>query len=984
MRRPVSPWVWIALFPGLAFGGLNQSPVFGQQRPAEPQAKASSVGASQAQTANADGDDDDTNYEPSHPLASLTVSLDRARTPYATLYLHLPSAAVSKPVPAQLLGEVLGCSFNASGARYSSNFVSGECASPLRVSGGVAPGRLQLEKLRPLFRESGLSVLTVSIVPASDKAFSCPPNMQNKGALGCSGLFEVGDAALPNLAYSVGYTGAPGSSILLILGSILLLPVVLMLWLRRSAARASTDDKTGVWFSYVRILGWSLTATLLIWMGAVEAFSPLEWASFYLLSGKSLSLRSAYLAAQILIWIPPLLSWLFCLWLAYPIQKSLRRTTLSRAESLAQGLLMVLAAYLPIIFFFEGIFGVIRGDRLAALWFAIALVCRIVCSQMLVRISGMQRQAITQGPLRDRAFAMAKQMGVKLDNLYFISTQRAPMANAFATSGNKVILTDYLLERLTRREADAVIGHELGHLKRKHLNKRGMAYLIALIACFWFIPAQIAWLHIPRAFHYLAIIIPPTIAMYAVSRKHEYEADAEAVAVTGDPEAKISALAKITLLNLMPMRWSRWDEMLLTHPATLRRARAIMTRAKIPEVRLPEILASATSQPAAEDHYPLPSSLKTKVFSTTFRTRAMMVAGWAVILLTVILPAVFASLARMAAEHSIARMALYIAGVPATIAASLWLSSRTAFWGHSRMKAQLRARAQAAGVDPAACGGAFIGLAPGACPTAYENTHSWDAGFLFLNRQSLVYWGEEARFALSREQVISIKAGPDLPGWFSGKRPYVRWRDPATAAEGTFALLPLDARSMPQRKRELARLAKRLEDWKRGVAPSGALPTACKDLGVPQFGEVTGASTDKKGKRKTLRQSSIVLMILAFWVNLAFGLPYGFMALLTNLAARTGRLPFIAPELDFSGWYVVWTALLTFWVLLLPAYRLPPDKKPAEALAGSPAVPSPALAASPAVGSASRASSLSANRAAPEPLAEGVAVGTGAREASSS
>src|SRR5260370_19267803 len=93
---------------------------------------------------------------------------------------------------------------------------------------------------------------------------------------------------------------------------------------------------------------------------------------------------------------------------------------------------------------------------------------------------GMQPQALTTGELRDAAFGMAQRLGVKLQQIYVIPAGKAQMANAFARTGNTIAFTDYLLQRMSCREVSYILGHELSHLRLKHLQKLSFAFVGSL------------------------------------------------------------------------------------------------------------------------------------------------------------------------------------------------------------------------------------------------------------------------------------------------------------------------------------------------------------------------------------------------------------------------------------------------------------------------------------------------------------------------
>ncbi len=138
-------------------------------------------------------------------------------------------------------------------------------------------------------------------------------------------------------------------------------------------------------------------------------------------------------------------------------------------------------------------------------------------------------------------------------------------------SGNNIFLTDYLLKNLSKREVDAVIGHEVTHLQKKHIRMR----LIVLFVCVGAMLGAGIWLgsRVPERFPsgpvFYALML---LTIFLVSRRNEFAADAGAAKLTGDPEAMITGLAKLSRLNTMPMQWGRIEEKTLTHPSMLRSA----------------------------------------------------------------------------------------------------------------------------------------------------------------------------------------------------------------------------------------------------------------------------------------------------------------------------------------------------------------------------------------------------------------------------
>jgi Zn-dependent protease with chaperone function len=133
------------------------------------------------------------------------------------------------------------------------------------------------------------------------------------------------------------------------------------------------------------------------------------------------------------------------------------------------------------------------------------------------------------------------------------------MANAFARKGNVISFTDFLLQRMTRREVNYVLGHEMTHLKLGHPGKLAMAAVVSYFVAITGLGFLDFFFHLSVVPRYALIVGFLTLARFFWSRRFEYAADAGAVEVTGDPEAAISALFKLSQLNMLPIHWSNWS-----------------------------------------------------------------------------------------------------------------------------------------------------------------------------------------------------------------------------------------------------------------------------------------------------------------------------------------------------------------------------------------------------------------------------------------
>lgn len=126
-------------------------------------------------------------------------------------------------------------------------------------------------------------------------------------------------------------------------------------------------------------------------------------------------------------------------------------------------------------------------------------------------------------------------------------SRRSAHANAYFTGfGNnrRIVLFDTLIHQLTPEQLEAVLAHEIGHYKRKHLPKRLFIMALMSLALLWtlFQLLNATWFYQGLGVQYanpatamalfsLALplcLLPLTPLSNAVSRKHEYEADAYA------------------------------------------------------------------------------------------------------------------------------------------------------------------------------------------------------------------------------------------------------------------------------------------------------------------------------------------------------------------------------------------------------------------------------------------------------------------------
>ena len=166
--------------------------------------------------------------------------------------------------------------------------------------------------------------------------------------------------------------------------------------------------------------------------------------------------------------------------------------------------------------------------------------------------------------VRGRVDALLARCGFRSNGLFVMDgSRRSAHGNAYFTGFGKskrIVFFDTLLNTLEPLEVEAVLAHELGHFKRRHVTKRLVLMATVMLALLWLLSAL---MHAPWFFAGLGVeaqstamalalfmialpvfSFPFSPLMSAWSRKHEFEADSYA-SEQSDAGALISALVKL-------------------------------------------------------------------------------------------------------------------------------------------------------------------------------------------------------------------------------------------------------------------------------------------------------------------------------------------------------------------------------------------------------------------------------------------------------
>ena len=202
---------------------------------------------------------------------------------------------------------------------------------------------------------------------------------------------------------------------------------------------------------------------------------------------------------------------------------------------------------------------------------------------------------LPQGELKEKIEEYSNKVNFPLKNIYVIDgSKRSSKANAFFSGlgkEKKIVLYDTLIEKHSSRELVAVLAHEAGHYKKKHIVW-GFGLSIIQIGLMLFLLSLLVFskdlslamgaeqlsLHLNLlafALLYSPVSMLLGLGMNKLSRKHEYEADAYAAETFSarDLQEALKKLSFDNLSNLFPH--PLYVRMHYSHPPLLKRLEAL-------------------------------------------------------------------------------------------------------------------------------------------------------------------------------------------------------------------------------------------------------------------------------------------------------------------------------------------------------------------------------------------------------------------------
>ena len=199
---------------------------------------------------------------------------------------------------------------------------------------------------------------------------------------------------------------------------------------------------------------------------------------------------------------------------------------------------------------------------------------------------------LEDGELKDKINQFARKVNFPISRIDVMDgSRRSSKANAYFSGlgkNKRIALFDTLIEKHSVDELVSIIAHEVGHYKKKH-NIKGIVLGVIQTGIMFFMLSiflnnsqlfaafRMENLSVYASLLFFSILYSPielimSVAVNAISRKHEFEADAFARESIGTGEYLIEGLKKLTVTNLgnlTPHPLTVW--LSYSHPPVLNR-----------------------------------------------------------------------------------------------------------------------------------------------------------------------------------------------------------------------------------------------------------------------------------------------------------------------------------------------------------------------------------------------------------------------------
>lgn len=740
----------------------------------------------------------------------------KVATPYVMVYaepqlrgdvrfLLAPSLFPQPPDLVGILRSSLGCDWRPT--LVTPRVAQGTCRHLLGTKGGSVRGVLQLGPLGAALHRAGARQINFSLA-AQGRSLGSKDTDWIHGSVGrhadsgtiaditnwsfssyAGGGLPPGFAAEVNGDWSFRRLVAP-------LAIVLSGPLLLALWVRRKKLRdADRVGSGGIWLSWILLGAW------LYWITVVSLQDLIGFAN---------ALDTDYwlvplILGTVLFCGPPLMAVALCASVLVPGLNEESGESGIPWRTLRVALAGEATFMVPLGFFLMGTALVPQEFNAGLTAILLAYAAYRTLTFCVWRWTFRDMRTLVSGPLYERAVEIAAAAGVKLTCLTLVETRSAMEANAFASPGGRIGITRSLVENLSRREVDAIVGHEMGH-SRGNTSWWRMPFLLFYMFVAGPAIARFAS-NVGLPFWVLDVPVIPLLYIMVtgwISQHQELLADARAAKVTNDPEACIAALASLARITKSPVDWKGIQGSILSHPSMRTRVLALAKESGVAEGRAIELLTNPgalVSEGAARGCYELPQFLEDRrpIYDTTSRHSHVYWCNWPFgVSLIGLLVLVYAIAMRLGLEFPV-RVACLAASLPFVAAASLSIAGYQSRNFIRRMRRKIEAQ------RPPRPGGIFVAMLPGEEVYSVGGVYAWDLGHVYLGDESMTFEGERVQFTVDASAIQSVSVASGPLAWIRNYVALVRSRS------ATFSLRMADRGS----SRGLAEdLVKRVAMWR--------------------------------------------------------------------------------------------------------------------------------------------------------------------------
>ncbi len=169
-----------------------------------------------------------------------------------------------------------------------------------------------------------------------------------------------------------------------------------------------------------------------------------------------------------------------------------------------------------------------------------------------------------EGDVKDKVLGLLERTGFTSNGLFVMdASMRSSHGNAYFTGfgdNKRIVFFDTLIKTLNAEEVEAVLAHELGHFKRKHIMKQLVKAVIFSFIGFYILGLLYNWMPfyeghgVSTSSSHMALLLFSMVSGFYTffltpltsytSRKYEFEAD-EFASKHSDPKSLITALVKM-------------------------------------------------------------------------------------------------------------------------------------------------------------------------------------------------------------------------------------------------------------------------------------------------------------------------------------------------------------------------------------------------------------------------------------------------------